>query len=90
MMCLPSLKQHVYSALHPAKPTMAVVEARLNVMHTVFLILRSFSDSAQTEPPEALLVDLQKIFQTLFNAFFNENMKVCIARYILTVGAHAQ
>ena len=78
VMCLPSLKQHVYSALSPtAQPAMAVVEARLNVMQTVFLALRSFSDPAQAEPSNSLLADSQKIFHTLFNRHFDEDMEVC-------------
>lgn len=77
-MCLPSLKQHVYSALRPeATPAMVVVEARLNVMQTVFLALRSFSDPAQAEPSDTLLADSQKIFHTLFNRYFDVDMEVC-------------
>ena len=82
-MCLPSLKQHVYSALSPgAQPAMAVVEARLNVMQTVFLALRSFSDSARAEPSEPLLADSQKIFHTLFNRHFDVDMEVCASQKI--------
>ena len=77
-MCLPSLKQHVYSALSPlALPAMVTVEARLNVMQTVFLTLRSFSDPTQAEPSDALLTDSQKIFHTLFNRHFDVDMEVC-------------
>ena len=76
-MCLPALKQHVYSALSPdAKPGVVTVEARLNVMQTVFLVLQSHSISFQADPSEALLTDAQRIFQTLFNRHFNEDMEV--------------
>ena len=79
IMCLPSLKQHVYSALSPmAQPEMATVEARLNVMQTVFLALRSFSDPTRAEPSETLLADSQKIFHTLFNRHFDVDMEVCV------------
>lgn len=56
---------------------MVVVEARLNVMQTVFLALRSFSDPAQAEPSDTLLADSQKIFHTLFNRYFDVDMEVC-------------
>ena len=79
IMCLPSLKQHVYSALSPmAQPEMATVEARLNVMQTVFLALRSFLDPTRAEPSETLLADSQKIFHTLFNRHFDVDMEVCV------------
>ena len=76
-MCLPSLKQHVYSALNPeTEPAMVTVEAKLNVMQTVFLVLQSHSTSSQADPSEALLIDSQHIFQTLFNRYFDEDMEV--------------
>ena len=76
-MCLPALKQHVYSALNPEADTaMVTVEARLNVMQTVFLVLQSHSTPSQGEPPEALLTDSQHIFQILFNRHFDEEMEV--------------
>ena len=71
-MCLPSLKQHVYSALNPkADAAMVTVEARLNVMQTVFLTLQTLP-----EPSNDLLRTSQRIFQTLFNRHFYENMEV--------------
>ena len=71
-MSLPALKQHVYSALRPhAGKAMDTVEARLNVMQTVFLTLQT-----QPSPTPDLLTDVEKIFQTLFNRHFTENMEV--------------
>ena len=82
-MCLPALKQHVYSALNPeADPAMVTVEGRLNVMQTVFLALQSHRTPSQAEPSEALLIESQKIFQTLFNRHFDEDMEVRIIGYI--------
>ena len=76
-MCLPALKQHVYSALNPeADPAMVTVEARLNVMQTVFLVLQSHSTPSQADPSEALLTVSQQIFQTLFYRHFDEDMEV--------------
>ena len=76
VMCLPALKQHVYSALHPkAEVAMATVEARLNVMQTVFLTLQSQPGPAH-DPSESLFSHSQKIFQTLFNRHFDEDMEV--------------
>ena len=77
-MCLPSLKQQVYSALSPrAQPAIAVIEARLNVMQTIFLFLRSFSDPTEVEPSVALLGDSLRMFETLFHSYFDDNMEVC-------------
>ena len=71
-MCLPALKQHVYSALKPgATNAMETVEARLNVMQTVFLTLQTLH-----EPTTDLLGSAQQIFQTLFNRHFAEDMEV--------------
>lgn len=72
VMCLPALKQHVYSALNPkADAAMVKVEARLNVMQTVFLILQTLP-----EPSDDLLFTSQLIFQTLFNRHFSEDLEV--------------
>lgn len=71
-MCLPALKQHVYSALSPkADAAMVIVEARLNVMQTVFLTLQTLP-----EPSDDLLCTSQLIFQTLFNRHFSEDLEV--------------
>ena len=71
-MCLPSLKQHVYSALNPkADAAMVTVEARLNVMQTVFLILQTLPESSND-----LLCKSQQTFQTLFNRHFSVDMEV--------------
>ena len=76
-MCLPALKQHVYSALNTdADPDMVTVEAKLNMMQTVFLVLQSHPISSQADPSEVLLIDSQQIFQTLFNRYFDEDMEV--------------
>ena len=77
VMCLPALKQHVYSALNPkATPAMETVEARLNVMQTVFLAMQSQPSPSLAEPTDSLLTDSQQIFQTLFSRHFNEDMEV--------------
>ena len=71
-MCLPALKRHVYSALNPkADAAMVTVEARLNVMHTVFLTLQTLPELSND-----LLHTSQQIFQTLFNRHFSEDMQV--------------
>ena len=71
-MCLPALKQHIYTALLPvASKAMETVEARLNVMQTVFLTLQT-----KAEPPLDLLSNAQLIFQTLFNRHFTEDIEV--------------
>ena len=72
VMSLPALKQHVYSALRPhAGRAMETVEARLNMMQTVFLTLQT-----KASPTADLLTDVQKIFHALFNRYFTEDIEV--------------
>lgn len=79
MMCLPSLKQQVYSTLSPNfQPAITVMEARLNVMQTIFLFLRSFSNPTEVEPSVVLLRDSLRMFETLFHRYFDDNMEVCM------------
>lgn len=72
VMCLPTIKQHIYTALSPAASrAMETVEARLNVMQTVFLILQT-----KAEPTLDLVNIAHKIFQTLINTHFAKNLEV--------------
>ena len=76
-MCLPSLNHDVYGVLGAeTNPENVVIEARFNVMHTVFLVLQSYSDSSEVVPSVALLMISQTIFQALFDKYFKENMEV--------------
>lgn len=77
-MALSMLKQNVYEVLEPQKSEeeegrmeMEVVEARLNVMHTVFLAIQS-RPSLDAE----ILLNGQKIFLTLFTRHFTETLEV--------------
>lgn len=77
MMTLSMLKQNVYMALEPQRSEgevgkeMEVLEARLNVMHTVFLVLQtSFSLG------DDILLKGQQMFQTLANKHFTESLEV--------------
>lgn len=79
IMCLPSIKQQVYSTLSPnCQPAITVMEARLNVMQIIFLFLRSFSCPTEVEPSVVLLRDSLRMFETLFHRYFDDNMEVCM------------
>ena len=72
VMCLPALKQNIYTVLLPAASrAIETVEARLNVIQTVFLTLQT-----KAEPTPDLLSSAQQMFQTLFNTHFTEDIEV--------------
>ena len=74
-MTLLMLKQNVYMALGSEEKkegdVMEVVEARLNVMQTVFLVIQT-SFSLGTD----ILQKGQQIFQTLFDRHFTNTLEV--------------
>ena len=77
-MTLSTLKQNVYVALEPQRSEgggvgkeMRVVEARLNVMHAVFLAIQASSSLGKD-----ILLKAQKIFQTLLDRHFTETLEV--------------
>ena len=74
-MCLPDLKKCLYSVFdQSSQSTMVVVEARFNVMHTVFLMIQSgFSHPEQSR---SSLICPQKVFHRLFNDYFMSSMEV--------------
>ena len=76
VMCLPALKQHI-----TASRAVETVEAKFNVMQTVFITLQT-----KAEPKLELLSNAQQIFQTLFNRHFTEDVKVnsFVHTYIIT------
>ena len=68
MMTLSELKQQVYMALDPQKSEIEMLEARLNVMQAVFLVI-------QASPT----LDVEKgkhVFQMLINKHFTESLEV--------------
>ena len=77
-MTLPGVKKCVYEALEPRKSEgaedgrgMKVVEARLNVMHAVFLVIQT-SLSLRTD----ILDKGQRFFPLLLNEHFTETLEV--------------
>ena len=76
-MNLSVVKQSVYEVLKPQTgengKEMDVVEARLNVMHLVFLAIQM-----STSLEKDILLKGQKIFQTLFNRYFTSTLEVLI------------
>ena len=77
-MNLSVVKQSVYEVLKPQTgernrngKEMDVVEARLNVMHLVFLAIQM-----STSLDEDILLKGQKTFQTLFNRYFTSTLEV--------------
>ena len=78
VMTLPGVKKCVYEALEPQKSEgaeggmrMKVVEARLNVMHAVFLVIQT-SLSLRTD----ILDEGQRLFPLLFEKHFTETLEV--------------
>ena len=78
MMTVSTLKQDIYMALDPQRSEegrvrmeVEVLEAKLNVMQTVFLAIR-----ASASLGEDILLIGQKIFQTLLDNHFTETLEV--------------
>ena len=82
IMTLPTLKDYIYYSLYIPAPSdgsgqpdgSGHLEARLNVMHTIYLTLLS----SPTMSKDVLLRG-QQVFQTLFTRFFKENLEVLIS-----------
>ena len=81
-MTLSKLKENVYLALESQRSErggvgeeMKVVEARLNVMHAVFLAIQTSSSLGKD-----ILLKAQKIFQALLDQHFTETLEVLVGR----------
>lgn len=79
-MTLSMLKENVYLALESQRSErggigeeMKVVEARLNVMHAVFLAIQTSSSLGKD-----ILLNAQKIFQALLDRHFTVTLEVLI------------
>lgn len=77
VLVIPTMKLYVYHSLAPDSAPVDT-EARLNVMHAVYLCLQTSSNSDEDNQLKA-----EQIFQTLFNRHFNEKLTVRIV-YIIT------
>ena len=83
MMTLSTLKQNVYVALESQTSEgggvgkeMKIVEARLNVMHAVFLAVQTSSSLGND-----ILLKAQEIFHTLLDRHFTETLEVLVGRF---------
>ena len=73
-MSLSYFKQMVYSCLSAS--AMEAVEARFNVMQSVFIVMQSCTSPTQSEPSLDILTLSRNIFLTMYETYFNEKGEV--------------
>ena len=74
-MYLPDLKKYAYNSLN-GQSSVVNVEARFNVMQTVFVVMQSYTTHCKSCPSEDVVADTQKILQRLLDLFFTEELQV--------------
>lgn len=84
VMMLPTLKKYVYQALEHDNPKspVASIEAKLNTLHTTYLVLLTHN---QQKLDENVILKGHKIFWALFNRYFEDIHEVCTRYFVRTM-----
>ena len=76
-MALPNLKSCIYSALEEFENKMSIVEAKLNFMQMIFLILQI---GLEVEQGDDFVSKIHHVLKILMDRYFNEAREVGICQ----------